>query len=177
KPVTDLGDSLRVMVMAAGQSTDLPLEPQFEVGEWGTPGDYRAFFIPTSPGRYTFHFHGTVKGQKVSQAFTSSPSTFSDVEDPAKVMFPVKEPSSGELAQRLDREVPRLSVAVQSAQAASRTAEQRARDAAGQARLLALAGAVTGLLGLAVAVVAFRRKPTVRVVTERRREPASAGRA
>jgi len=43
KPVTDLGDSLQVEVSTAGnQPMKLALEPNFEVGGDGTPGDYRA---------------------------------------------------------------------------------------------------------------------------------------
>src|SRR4051812_46756664 len=44
EPVRDLGDTLKVMVMAAGHTRVLPLEPGFG-DDWGTPGDYRAWFI------------------------------------------------------------------------------------------------------------------------------------
>jgi hypothetical protein len=71
KPVVDLGDTLKVDVtQGAGSATDdsrkltMNIEPDFEVGEFGTPGDYRAFFIPTTPGTYTFHFTGTIKGRR-----------------------------------------------------------------------------------------------------------------
>ena len=144
RPVTDIGgDDLRVMVMAGGKELELPLEPYFEVGEWGIPGDYRAFFVPTAPGRYSFHLHGKVDGQKIDQRFTSGPNS-----------FPVKDPTTGQLAARLDREVPRLAVA--SAQAA-RAAERRARQAADQARLLAVAGLVVGVAGLLAGGLALAR--------------------
>jgi hypothetical protein len=165
RPVTDLGDDLGVMVMAAGKDMELRLEPYFEVGEWGTPGDYRAFLVPTAPGRYSFHLHGAINGQKVNQRFTSGPKTFGDVEDPAKVAFPVKNPSTGQLAQRLDREVPRLGAALQ----ATLTAERAARRTADQARLLALAGILLGVVGLSTAGVAVRRA--------RRRPAAGAARS
>src|SRR4029453_13358836 len=59
QPVRDLrGGSLKVMLMAAGQQREFPLEPYFG-DSWGTPGDYRAFFIPTVAGQYTFHVTGT----------------------------------------------------------------------------------------------------------------------
>ena len=155
RPVTDIGgDDLRVMVMAGGKELELPLEPYFEVGEWGIPGDYRAFFVPTAPGRYSFHLHGRVDGQKIDQRFTSGPNSFPDVADPATVSFPVKDPTTGQLAARLDREVPRLAVA--SAQAA-RAAERRARQAADQARLLAVAGLVVGVAGLLAGGLALAR--------------------
>src|SRR5215831_17507565 len=43
QPVTDVAQGdLKVGVSFGGQSTALTLEPNFEVGEWGTPGDYIA---------------------------------------------------------------------------------------------------------------------------------------
>ena len=158
RPVTDLGGDLAVMVERGDQMLELPLEPYFEVGEWGIPGDYRAFLVPTAPGRFGIHVHGSIKGQRISQQFRSGPDTFSDVEDPAKVQFPVRQPSPGELAQRLDREVPRLSAAVESA----RVAERAARRTAAQARVLAVAGLAVGVVGLLVAALALsraRRRP------------------
>jgi len=87
KPVTDLGDTLKVDVSTGNddnQKLSLTMEPNFEVGGDGTPGDYRAWFIPTAPGPYTFHFTGGIKGQAVDQKFTSSPTTFDEVQDPAQ---------------------------------------------------------------------------------------------
>jgi hypothetical protein len=150
KPVVDLGDSLKVDVSLGNndaQKTSMTLEPDFEVGEFGTPGDYRAFFIPTAPGAYTFHFTGTIKGQAVDQKFTSGPQTFSEVQDPAEVSFPTKDPTTGQLAARVDRETQRLSQALAASQAQARKAD----DAAGMARLIAIVGVVVGALGLAAA--------------------------
>src|SRR4029453_7098960 len=138
RPVRSLGSgSLKVMLMAAGQQRELPLEPYFG-DSWGTPGDYRAFFIPTAPGSYTFHVRGAVHGQKVDEGFTSSPRTFSEVQDPARVSFPVAQPTGGQLAARLDRERTRTASSLQRALDTSRAAERHARDVAGQTRLLAL---------------------------------------
>jgi hypothetical protein len=86
KPVTDLTNTLKVEVTTGdAQPLALPMEPNFEVGEFGTPGDYRAFFIPTAPGSYSFHFTGSIKGQKIDQTFKSGPQSFSDIDDPAQV--------------------------------------------------------------------------------------------
>jgi hypothetical protein len=150
KPVVDLGDTLKVDVSLGNndaQKTSMTLEPDFEVGEFGTPGDYRAFFIPTAPGAYTFHFTGTIKGQRVDQKFTSGPQTFSEIQDPAEVSFPTKDPTTGQLAARVDRETQRLSQALAASQAQARKAD----DAAGTARLIAIVGVVVGALGLAAA--------------------------
>lgn len=175
EPVTDLGDTLKVMVMMGKQTVNLPLEPFFEVGEFGTPGDYRAFFIPSAPGRYTLHLHGSVKGQAVNQDFTSSPTTFSDVQDPARAAFPkLDQPTTGQVAQRLDRETARLSTAVQDAMAASGSADRRARDAAGQTRLLTIMGAIGFILGLMSAILGGSARRIARRAARRAAEPPSA---
>src|SRR4029079_6396057 len=87
--VTDVGQGdVKVGVSFGGQSTALTLEPNFEVGEWGTPGDYIASFIPTQPRKYTFNSSRTVAGERIKYSRTSGPDTFSEVEDPAPAMFP-----------------------------------------------------------------------------------------
>jgi hypothetical protein len=156
KPVVDLGDSLKVDVSTGSDDTQklsMTMEPNFEVGEdaSGTPGDYRAWFIPTAPGPYTFHFTGTIKGQRIDQKFTSSPTTFDEVQDPAQVEFPSKDPTTGQLSARVDRETQRLNAAL----AVSR---QQAKDEAGTARLIAITGLVVGALGLAAAAFFGLRK-------------------
>jgi hypothetical protein len=156
KPVTDLTDTLKVGVRSGdAEERSMALEPFFEVGEFGTPGDYRAFFIPTVPGTYTFHFTGTIKGQKIDQSFESGPQSFSDVEDPAQVQYPSREPTTGQLATRVDRETGRINAAL----AAER---DTARDQAASARTLGVVALVVGALGLLAAVgfgvVALRRR-------------------
>jgi hypothetical protein len=148
KPMVDLTDTLKVEVMFGNQKIELPLEPNFEVGEFGNPGDYRAWFFPTRPGPYTFHFFGTIKGQQVDQSFTSSPSTFSEVVDPSQVDFPVKDPTVAQVAQRVDREVPRLTTAV---------ADQgrRAKKNADSAKTIGYAGLGVGILAAILAIVAL----------------------
>jgi hypothetical protein len=161
KPVAEIGDQLKVDVTQGADSASddsqklsMSVEPNFEVGEFGTPGDYRAFFIPTVAGTYTFHFTGAVNGQKIDEKFTSGPNTFSDANDPAQIQFPVKDPSGLQLSQRLDREVPRLNDAL----AASQSRADKANDAAGQARIIAIVGVVVGVLGLAAAGYGLTRK-------------------
>jgi hypothetical protein len=155
-PVNDLGDTLKVEVGYQGQTMPAKtMQPNFEVGEFGIPGDYRAFFFPTRPGSYSFHFTGSIKGQQIDETFTSGPQTFSDVEDPSSAEFPAKDPTTGELATRLDREVQRITTTAGDQAAA-------ARDRADSARALALIGVVLGGLGLlagvAGLVVATRRR-------------------
>jgi hypothetical protein len=157
KPVVDLGDTLDVEVTFGDQTQKFPLEPFFEEGEFGTLGDYRAWFIPTRSGRYTFHFSGTIDGQAVDESFTSGPNTFSDVESPQSVEFPVQDPTTGELAERIDRVEPRLASSIDDVQ----TEVQATADDASSAKTIGLIGLVVGAIGLIVAIVALvasRRK-------------------
>ena len=151
KPVTDLTDTLKVAVSTgSAEPLNLSMEPNFEVGEFGTPGDYRAWFIPTTPGAYTFHFTGTIKGQKIDQTFKSGPTTFDEAKDPAEIQYPVKQPTGGQLATRVDRETARVDAAL----AAER---DQAKDDAASARTLAVIGLIVGALGLIAAIVALAR--------------------
>jgi hypothetical protein len=172
KPVTDLGNTLKVAVTTgSAEPLQLSMEPFFEVGEFGTPGDYRAFFIPTAPGSYSFHFTGTIKGQKVDQTFKSGPQSFSDIEDPAQVQYPVKQPTGGQLATRADRETARINAAL--------TEERnQAKDDAATARTLAIIGLVVGALGLIAGVVALARgrRPAAPTATAPDSESATAQR-
>jgi len=158
EPVVDLGDTLDVEVTFGDETEPFTLEPFFELGEFGTPGDYRAFLIPTEPGQYSFHLSGTIDGEEVDETFTSGPGTFDDVENPQAAQFPVEQPSTGELAERVDREVPRLTGSIEEAQAAA----NEAADDASSANTLGLIGIIVGAVGLVVAIVALvasRRRP------------------
>jgi hypothetical protein len=155
EPVTDLGDTLKVTVGFGDSTKDLSIEPCFEVGEFGTPGDYRAWFIPTRPGSYSFHFTGSIGRTKIDETFTSGPKTFGDVDNPTDVEFPVQDPTNGELAERIDREVPRLQSSIVQARSA-------AGDDASGARTIAVVGVVLGALGCIAGIggiAAARRKP------------------
>lgn len=161
EPVVDLGDTLDVEVTFGDETQPFTLEPFFEVGEFGTPGDYRAFLIPTEPGQYSFHLSGTIDGEEVDETFTSGPGTFDDVENPQAAEFPVELPTTGELAERIDREVPRLTSSIGDVQAAA----SAAADDASSAKTLGLIGVIVGAVGLVVAIVALvtsgrRRKGT-----------------
>ncbi len=150
KPFADLGDTLKVEVSFGTQKTGpLPLERAFGK-TFGRPGDYRAAIIPTRPGNYTFHFVGTIGEQKVDESFTSSEKTFDPVADSTEIEFPVKDPSAGELAARVERVGPR----VEAAQSAARDA-----GAAGaQARTLAIVGIVLGAIGAASGLASRRKR-------------------
>jgi hypothetical protein len=163
KPATDLAGQLDGLMGHAyyGKQADpklenamMPLEPYFG-DDWGTPGDYRSFFVPTQAGSYTFHLKGKLGAQKIDLVVPSGPDTFGDVNDPAKAAFPaVKDPTTAQLAQRLDREATRMTGMAAAATAAERDAE----DTAAQARLLALGGLLVGIVGLVVGALAWGRR-------------------
>ena len=143
EPVTKIEGKLGAEVAFGDQAKELELEPHFEVGEFGEPGDYRAWFIPTRPGEYTFRIFGTLEGEKVDEAFTSGPETFSEVANPTSEGFPVGDPTTGELAERIAREVPRLNDEIAAA-------TNEAEDAASSARSLAIAALTVGAVGVIV---------------------------
>jgi hypothetical protein len=140
-PVTD-ARGLEVEVSFGDASTVLPLET------FGDTGDYRASFIPSQPGDYTFHIRGRVEGQRIDEELTSGPSTFSAVEDPSSAAFPpVDTPSNDELAARIETESSKTAEAVSAVQAADR--------AAADARSTAVIGIVVGSLGVIAAIGAL----------------------
>jgi hypothetical protein len=154
KPVTD-AKGLKVAVTTGdAEPKEMRLQPWFG-DDFGTPGDYRAFFIPTTPGPYTFKVTGTLGGKKVDQRYTSGKDGFDEVTDPADAQYPVQQPTGSQLTTRLDRETTRLNAAVAAQREA---ADQDVADA----RRLATIGLVVGALGLltavGVGVVALRRR-------------------
>jgi hypothetical protein len=178
KPATDLAGQLDGLMGHAyyGKQADpklenamMALEPYFG-DDWGTPGDYRSFFVPTQAGSYTFHLKGKLGAQKIDLVVPSGPGTFGDVNDPAKAAFPaVKDPTTAQLAQRLDREATRMTGIA----AAATTAQRAAEDTAGPARLLALGGLLVGIVGLVVGALAWGRRAPAR--TEARSDVALTG--
>jgi hypothetical protein len=94
KPVLNIGNQLHVTVETGSAKRTFSLEPSFDPDSGlGTKGEFDAFFIPTTPGPYTFHFTGNLGGP-VDQSFTSGPTTFATVDDPWQIQFPVQVPST-----------------------------------------------------------------------------------
>jgi hypothetical protein len=154
-PVVDLGDSLKVRVSFGGQQTTLPLEPNFEVGGDGEPGDYRAWFIPSQAGPYTFQLSGSVHGTKIDLSVSSGPKTFDEVTSPTEAMFPpVDAPTTQQLSGRIEQDAARLTAAT--AETAS------AKSAADDARTVAVIGVILGCVGIAVAIWALVRSRRAR---------------
>jgi len=132
-PVVDLdGGALSVEVSFGDERLSLSLLPAR-----GQPGKFRAWLVPTRPGTYSFHITGMAKGQSIDVTSTCSPETFACVADVSDIQFPVKDPSAGQLADRLSRELPRA---------------EGAMAAASGARTLALAGLAGAVIALGAAI-------------------------
>jgi hypothetical protein len=104
-----------------------------------TPGTYTAPLVPTRPGTYTFHISGNVGDSKIDTSFTSGETTFDDVTDPTAAQFPAKDPTSGQLAQRIEN------------------VDSAAAKAASDAKRATIALAV-GALGVLIGLVALLRR-------------------
>ena len=143
-PVVE-GVELQVEIGFEGQTMTAELEPAFVVGVFGDPGNYNTDIYPTRAGMWTFRIFGTVEGMEVDETFTSGPDTFSDIEDPNEVAFPVEDPAIAEVADQVEQV---------SADAAT------SEDDASSARTVAYVGIAAGILGLLVAIVALWRKRT-----------------
>jgi len=68
-------------------------------GAFGEPGAYDGNFLPTALGDYTFHITGTINGEEIDETFTSSPETFSSIDEPAE--YPVQIQTNQELEAAL----------------------------------------------------------------------------
>jgi hypothetical protein len=154
KPVTD-AKGLKVAVSTGdAEPRQMPLEPYFG-DDFGEPGDYRAFFIPTAPGAYTFKLSGSLGGKKIDQSYTSGKDGFDEIVDPSEAQYPAPEPTGSQLTTRLDRETDRINAAL--------AADREAADSGvASARRMATIGLTVGALGLlaaiAVGVLALRRR-------------------
>jgi hypothetical protein len=143
KPVEGLERTLKVTVIVGGGAQALPLDLERRSGR---PGAYAAHFMPTRAGTYIFHFSGTIEGTPIDERFESGPGRFSDVESLQALQFPDKLPDPAALA-----------------------AEARAaREEAATARLLGLGGALAGVVGLAVGLVALLTRPRLAAAPARR---------
>jgi hypothetical protein len=97
--------------------------------------------FPNRPGTYTFHFTGTIHGQAIDEKFTSSEKTFSNIEDQGAVAFPAKDPSVGQLADK---------VAVVDARPVAKSSDSSSG--------LAVVGIALGAVALALGVFSVTRK-------------------
>src|SRR5690606_24051753 len=134
EPVEGLAGSLQAEVIYGGQTMELELRPAF-----GQPGAYRAEFIPTAEGAYTFHITGSIEGMEIDEQFTSGPETFAEVASRDALTFPNSVDTVGAVQE----------------------IAENAEDGASTAQLLGIAGLVAGVAGLiaGVAALVMSRRP------------------
>jgi hypothetical protein len=130
-PVSDSEASLSVEVSFGDERITVPLLRTRE------PATFKGWLLPNRPGTYTFHITGRVKGQTIDTTSTCSDKTFDCVADVSAIQFPAKDPSLGQLAERVGRALPR---------------EQRASDLAAGTRTIAIAAMTVAAMALAAAV-------------------------
>jgi hypothetical protein len=135
-PVAVPPGALDVDVTFGKALASMPLFPA------GARGKLSAAIIPTRPGTYAFHVTGTLRGRSVDAQATCSAGTFDCVLEPVGIQFPVKEPSSGQLAERVARGLPRA---------------ERAADRADSARGFAIAALAVAALALVAGGTALVR--------------------
>ena len=154
KPVTD-AKGLKVAVSTGdAEPRQMALEPYFG-DDFGEPGDYRAFFIPTAPGAYTFKLTGSLGGRKIDQSYTSGKDGFDEIVDPSEAQYPAPEPTGSQLTTRLDRETDRINAVL----AADREAADNELASARRTATIGLAVGALGLLAaIVVGVLALRRR-------------------
>jgi hypothetical protein len=132
KGIEGLEKTLKAQVISNGKTLDLPVQARFNL-----PGKYAAYFQPTVAGQYSFRVYGTINGENVDEKFSSGPNTFGDVQPIAALQFPESVAAPADLQAQLDA----------------------AKSAADNARLIAIAGVVVGVLALVVAGLALLRRP------------------
>ena len=136
RPVADVGGALTVEVAFGADRVVLPLAPT------GRPGEVQAALVPTRAGTYAFHVTGAIEGQSIDASSTCSEETFDCVADAAEIQFPAKDPPTGLVAARIERDLRRA---------------EESRTAASTARRLSTAAVALAAVALAVGGVAWRR--------------------
>jgi hypothetical protein len=159
KPITNLTPDDLVVDISLGAQTlnGAKLVPTADPDTGlGIPGEYEAHLIPTAPGNYTFHLHGTVTGQAIDEKVAAGPTTFAEVQDGSQAQFPNKVPAVADVAARGDQVSRRAQTASDAAKAAQ-TSEDGTRTLAIIGTVLA---GVSLLLVLVTLPVALRKRPT-----------------
>lgn len=133
-PVRDLQSMLKVEVQTQDAAAPLELQPGSRAGS------YRAAFLPTVPGNYTFQITGEIAGQPVEETFGSSPETFPAVAPVTDLQFPITVPVGDNLNARF-----------------AETDDDIARTRT--LALVAVAAGAVGLLGGGLAIALSRRPP------------------
>jgi hypothetical protein len=135
--------TLSVEIVFGSERMTLPLEPVAN-----RPHEYQAWVVPTRAGTYAFHVTGKVGTQPIDVTSTCSDKTFHCVVDATDIQFPAKDPTVAQLADRLERGLPRA---------------DRANDAATSANRLAIVALALSIAGMVMALMTAWRSRRSRV--------------
>ena len=143
--------TLKVDVTAGGEMKTVNLRARFNM-----PGAYTADVIPTKGGQWVFRFHGEIEGTPIDERFESGPGRFNEPQPKSDIEFPVKLPTTAQLAEQIAKTAPSESAAQPAGTSAdAQRALDKAEDAQRTGTIFGLAGIVVGLLGLAVGAYAL----------------------
>ena len=166
KPITEkLPVELEVEVIFEDTSSGpLEMSPSFS-----DPSYFTTSIAPSRPGEYTYHFTGTVGDLEVDEEFTSGPDTFNSPQELREIQFPVQDPTTAELAERLDQEIPRV-------QEEAVAAAESASDDSGQTlAVIALGlGGIAVILGIVAVMRSGRAATPAAASAESKRQGISA---
>lgn len=132
--VEGLTKTLTLAITYGGTRT--PFQPALRSLGTDDPGHYVADIIPGAVGDYVFRLQGKIGTQGVDEVFESGPGRFDTVRSASEIAFPAQEALDPAVAREL----------------------RALREITEQARTLALAGLVLGVLACAGLVVALRRR-------------------
>ncbi len=127
-------NSLLVYVSTGGEERGLDMHP---LGE-GLPGQYAADIIPTVRGTYTVRLAGSIKGEQADVQVDVE-----EVELAEDYQFPVSLGSAAELADQIND---------------LRVQNEELTQELTSTRILAIAGLVAGIVGVALGAMALRRR-------------------
>ncbi len=162
-PVTGLEQTLKVELAAGDKKETLSFDPSDKA-----PGSYEAGFIPTVQTTYSYRIFGTIEGSPVDLTFTCVPGEVSETaEDHSQLKISdtiTRINKVGAFGCPVDRKTlgfpePSLSTYElnQNIQNVASAAQVAGKQAA-IAEALGIGGILAGLLGLAVAGLAWKRK-------------------
>ncbi len=127
-PIKDADKTMKAEVIFGSQTLPVELKPRFRAD-----GKYNGYFFPSKAGEYTFHFTGTINGDKIDERVVSGKDGFNSVEDPK--LFPAAGGSA------LDQQV------------------KDANDKASSATTFGIIGIVVGVLGLIAGGISLALRP------------------
>lgn len=158
-PVAGLEQTLRVELVAGDKKKILNL-----AATYGTPGSYRAVFIPTVQTTYTYRIFGTIHDVPVDISFTcnpaghpASPEDLTPVEMGTDVVRLRKSGAYGCPVGRADLGFPESSATVYDLRADIAALEKDLEHAVSSNRNLSVLAAFLGAVGIGLGIAARRK--------------------